>query len=261
MKSLTALEDVNQKKSTHQTRIATGKRINSAEEDPAGYHLARTLERRKRGLDMALHNVKNAKNILNVAEDGYKNVMGLLQTIKEKATQAADYSLSDSQRGAINEQVTAMVSEIDDIVDETTFNKKNLIDGNFSGKFHTGERAQDELEISLSNSDSSALSLDTIDLSTQNGASAAISTTSQAIDELASNIQDVGEYKSRLSSKENNLTTASTNTEAVRSSVEDADLAKEQMKLSQLQIRQQTALTASTQANSAPQAVLSLFGG
>jgi len=261
LKSLSALKQVNEKLNIHQNRIATGKRINSAAEDPAGYHLATKLESRKRGLDMALHNVKNAQNILNVAEDGYKNIMDMLQTIKEKATQAADYSLSSSQRSAIDEQVNAMISEVDDIVDETTFNGKNLINGGFEGKFHTGERAQDELKVSLSSADSAALNLNNLNLTTQNGASSAISTTSKAIDKLASNIQNVGQYKTRLQSKENMLTSASTNTEAVRSSIEDADLAQEQMKLSQLKIRQETALTALTQANSSPQAVLSLFGG
>ncbi|MFP4547041.1 MAG: flagellin [Fidelibacterota bacterium] len=260
LESLMSLNKINNKMSVHQMRLSTGKKINSTEEDPAGYQLAQGLRSRKRGLDVALQNVSNAQSIMNVAEGGYQNQMDILQTIKEKATQAADYSLSSSQRTAINDQVSALLDEVDSIQSETTFNDQNLIDGSYSGEFQTGEGADDNLSVSLADSDSAALSIDSIDLSTASGASAAISTVSTAIDTLASSLQDIGEYKARLSSKETTLSVASTNTEAVRSSVEDADFAKEQMEVMKMQIMQQTAVSSFAQANSSPQVVLSLVG-
>jgi len=260
-KARESLLNTNEKLLDHQNKLATGKRINSSAEDPAGYHLANSLKRRKKGLDMALNNVENADKILNIAEGGYENVMDLLQTIKEKATQAADYSLSSSQRKAIDVQVEALISEVDDTVNETVFNGKQLLDGTFEGKFHTGERANDELKVSLQNVDSNALSLDQIDLSTQHGASTAIQTTSEAINKMSSYIQDVGEYKVRLDSKSQSLQNNITNTEAVRSSIEDADFANQQMQVSKLKILQQTSVSSMTQANSSPQVVLSLFQG
>ena len=260
MQNMNTLANISDRMGTHQMRLATGKKINSAADDPAGYQLARSLETRKRGLDVALQNVSQAKNVLNVAEGGYQNIMDILQTVKEKATQAADMSLSSTQRTAIDEQVTALIDEIDDITAETTFNGSSLIDGNYSGSFHTGEGGSDQLAISLGNADSSAFSgLSTVDLGDANGASSAISVVSTAINTLASKVQDVGEYKVRLSSKEQSLSVASTNTEAIRSSVEDADFAKEQMEVMKLQILQQTAISSFAQSNSAPQVVLSLF--
>ena len=98
-----------------------------------------------------------------------------------------------------------------------------------------------------------------MDFSSQTAANAAITTSSDAIDTMAGFIQDVGEYAVRLSSKETTLAVAYTNTDAVRSNVEDADLVKEQMEMMKLQILQQTAATAFTQANVAPQLVLQLF--
>jgi flagellin len=260
LNSLGTLKSINNRLSMHQTRLSTGKKINSTEEDPAGYALATGLERRRRGLDVAIQNVSNAKNILNVAEGGYQNQLDILQTIKEKATQAADYSLSTAQRTAIHDQVTALLNEIDAIEEETTFNGNNLIDGTYDGHFQTGEGADDNLSVSLADSDSAALGVNSIDLTTAAGASSAISTVSSAIDTLAGSLQDIGEYKARLSSKEQTLSVASTNTEAVRSSVEDADYAKEQMELMKLQIMQQTAVSSFAQANSSPQVVLSLVG-
>ncbi|MCK5520839.1 MAG: flagellin, partial [Candidatus Marinimicrobia bacterium] len=103
------------------------------------------------------------------------------------------------------------------------------------------------------------LGVNALSFSSQSDANAAITTVSDAIDNMAGFIQDVGEYNVRLSSKETTLSVAYTNTDAVRSNVEDADLVKEQMEMMKLQILQQTAATAFTQANMAPQMVLQLF--
>jgi len=262
MQSMHSLNNINDKIAEHQLRLATGKKINSASEDPAGYQLARSLETRKRGLDAALQNVTSAKNVMNVAEGGYQNIMDILQTIKEKATQAADASLSSDQRSAIDDMANALISEIDEIVDGTTFNGSNLIDGSFAGvAFQTGEGGTDQLSISLGDGNSDNLGVDVIDLSTAGGASAAITTLSAAIDIASGLIQDVGEYKVRLDSKERTLAVAVTNTEATRSVIEDTDFAREQMEVLKLQILQQTAVSSLSQANSAPQVILSLFNG
>ena len=260
MRTRSALMKVNDRLGTHQFRLSTGKRINSAAEDPAGYSLARSLESRKRGLNVALQNTKNANSIMNIAEGGYQNIMDIIQTIKEKATQAADYSLNASQRTALDNQVKALIEEIDEIVDDTTFNGQNLINGTYSGNFHTGEAFDDELSVSLLDADSAALSISSMDLSTQASAKTAITLASNSIDLLATSIQKVGEYKVRLTSKQGALDTQQTNTEAIRSTVEDADFAQEQMEVVKNQILQQTSVSALTQANSAPQIVLSLLG-
>ncbi len=259
LKNVNILSRISDRIATHQLRLATGKRINSPSEDPAGYMLARGLEARKRGLQVALDNVSNAQNILDVAEGAYSSIMDILQTIKEKATQAADGSLNSTQRSAIDGQVSALITEIDDIVDNTTFNDNALIDGSFSTVFQTGEQGTEQLSVSLSAADSSTLGIDAIDLTTANGASTAISTVSSAIDTLAQDMRALGEYKVRLQSKESNLANQVTNTEAVRSTLEDADFAKEQMEVMKLQILQQTSLSSLTQANAAPQLVLSMF--
>jgi flagellin len=255
-----ALSETNTKLAEVQLRLSTGKKINSAADDPAGYQLARSLERREKGLEVALDNVTNAKSILSTAEGGYENIMDILQTIKEKATQAADQSLNSTQRTAINDQVGALISEIGDIVSETTFNGDALIDGGYTGSFQVGEEASNTLSVALGNASAASLGISAIDVSTSSGASTAITTVSSAIDSLASLIQDVGEYTSRLDFKESTLSTAITNTSAVRSNIEDADMVKEQMDMMKYQIIQQTAASSFTQANSSPQLVLQLMG-
>ena len=115
------------------------------------------------------------------------------------------------------------------------------------------------MAVTLQGADSADLSINAISLGTQASASAAMATVNSAITTLAQRIQDVGEYKARLDAKEGTLSTAVTNTEAVRSTLQDADFAKEQLEVMKLQIVQQTALSSLTQSNSAPQLVLSLF--
>lgn len=269
MQSINTLSSISKKISDHQLRLATGKRINTPGEDPAGYMLAKGLEARGRGLNVALDNVSNAQNILDVAEGGYSNIMDLLQTAKEKATQAADGSLSSTQRQAIHDQVSALITEVDEIVNATTFNGSSLVDGTFTAvAFQTGEQETETLSVTLQNADSAALNVtvaanqttaNAINLQTQASANDAITALSSAIDDLSDRMKDVGEYKVRLQSKEANLTNSIVNTEGVRSRIEDADFAKEQMEVMKLQILQQTSLSSLTQANSAPQLVLSMF--
>lgn len=262
MKSFESMMKINEKIGVHQLRLATGRRINTAGDDPAGYALARSLESRRKGLSVALDNVSNAKNVLNVAEGGYQNIMDILQTCKEKATQAADGSLSEAQLTALDTQVGELIKEVDSIADGTKFNTYSLIGATpNSFTFHTGEEAGDELAVSLTSADSAGLSIGVgvINLTTTTDAAAAITTLGTAIDNLSTSVQEVGQFKARLDSKEANLSVAITNTEAVRSKIEDADFALEQMEVMKLQILQQTALSSFVQANSDPQIVLSLF--
>jgi len=264
MQSMDSLVSISDKIAQHQLRLSTGKRINQPGEDPAGYMLARTLESRGRGLNVALDNVHNAQNILDVAEGGFSNIMDILQIAKEKATQAADGSLSDTQRTALHDQVSELINEVDEIVSQTTFNGQALIDGTYTSvNFQVGEESANTLTVTLGNSDSAALGVEVgtdITLSSQTSANEAIATLATAIDTLADRMKDVGEYQVRLDSKEFTLANAITNTESVRSTIEDADFAKEQMEVMKLQILQQTSLSSLTQANSAPQLVLSMFG-
>jgi len=259
LQSFNSLMNINDRLGKHQYRLATGKRINSAADDTAGYSIAKGLEARGKGLSVAMSNVSNAKNIMDVAEGGFQNVMDILHTLKEKATQASDDSLSADQRTAIGNQITALIEEVDDIVAETKFNGSALIDGTYSKTFQTGEGVTDSLAVALNNSDSAALSINALDLSTHALATVAMGAIDSAITTLSTAIQEVGDIKSRLSSKETALSVAYTNTEAVRSTVEDADFAKEQMQVMKLQILQQTAVSSFAQSNAAPQVVLSLF--
>ena len=141
--------------------------------------------------------------------------------------------------------------------------------------FQVGEESSDQFTVTFDASTSGAVGESDTDVNgipalstdanddwaniTASDASAGIDTLDTAIDSLAATIQRMGDYQSRLTSKEESLSTAVSNTEASRSRIEDADFAEEQMNMVKLQILQQTGVSAFTQANAAPQMVLSLF--
>ncbi|UCH09849.1 MAG: flagellin [Fidelibacterota bacterium] len=260
LQSLNFLNQTNQLVGEELLTLSSGRRINTISDDPAGYSLATTLEIRRTGLEQALDNVATAQNVMSIAESGYMAIGDLLAEIKQKAIQGADDSYSSTERAALQDQIDALVAEIDDIVEETTFNDTPLIDGSFASKvFQTGASAGDTFSISLLSADSAALSVTTLEVSDADVASAAIATVDTAITTLNTRAQDAGEYITRLEAKGDVLIAQSTNVEAARSRIQDADLAQTQMRLIQAQIIQQTGIAAYAQANVAPQLILSLF--
>ena len=268
MDSLKSLYDINNDIGVRQARLASGKRINTAQDDTAGYAISKSLQGRKNGLTAALTNVQNAKSILAIAEGGYQNQMDILQTIKDKAVQAADQALSGEQRTAIDKQVFQLLSEFDDIAEQTKWSDSSIINTETTFSFHVGGDTGEELLVTLDDSNSATYTNFTA-LATADGdgnigtgvdeADTAIDDIDTAIDTLAGTIQNIGDYMVRLGKKESFLSVSVANTDAVRSAYEDADFAVEQMELLKLQILQSTAVSSLSQANSAPQVVLGLF--
>ena len=263
MQALNSLNKINQELGVRQLRLATGKRINSAEDDAAGFVISKTLQHRAGGLVVALGNVGDAKSMLAIAESGLDSILDILETMKEKVTQAASDTLGATERNAIEDQIDALTSEIDDIVDETTFNGSSLLT-DVDKTIQTGEATTDSLLVAVTtqNHTAGALTVDdsNINVSSSSFSSTALSNINSAITTVKTSIASIGSYQARLTTKEATLTNAITNTEASRSRIADADFAKEQLEALKLQIMQQTATSALAQANAAPQIILSLCG-
>ena len=291
--AVTNLKKVNGDIGKIQSRLSSGKKINNAEDDSSGYALAKNLESRTRGLAQALDNIGNAKNIISIAEGGYQSQMSILQDIKEKLTHAADGSLSNVQRGSIGDQIHQLLIEFSEIATQTKFNGNKLFttgdnewtdwDDTHNNEitFQVGENQNDRFVVKFDNSNRTNVGEGSIDLDfivtdpnfaytvqqsenewsnlTQIEAQNGISTMDLAIKDLTKTIQRMGDYQARLSSKEESVSVAISNTENARSRVEDSDIAKEQMSMMKLQILQQTTISSFTQSNSNPQMILSIF--
>ena len=266
MQALQSFSKTNDQIATSQERLATGKRINSAGDDAAGFSIARKIESRVRGQAQAQRNIGDAQSLLNVAEGAMQSSMESLQRIKELAVQGANDTLGTNERDAIANEMVELSGEIGDTLGNAEFNGKALIgttsDTGFT--FQVNANSGDTLAVTISGMSAGALSVAAGDLTaaTMNAAhfENIIARADEGIQTLADEIANLGAQQNRLSIKGDNLETAKTNNEAARSQLEDLDFAKEQMNLTRLQILQQSGTAQVAQANSAPQSVLSLFG-
>ena len=258
MNAYNALNQVNQQLQSYQLQLATGKRINSAGDDPAGYTIGTKLAARSAGLSQALTNVGDAQNVLSTAEGGLQAINNILVNIKTLVTEAGNAGLGSDELGAIVTQVNDYLNEVGQTITQTKFNGQALLDKSFTGKtFQVGADSGDTLSVSLSTAvDSSALSL--TNLTTANIASA-LASVDAAINTVSSALQYVGSLESRLSFKSQVLQTSITNTQAAESQIMDADVAKAQVNATKLQILEQTATVQLAQANSTPGGILRLF--
>ena len=252
-----ALNDITRDLGVHQLRLATGKRINSASDDASGYVVSKKMEARVRAMTAALDNVGDAQSVYGVAEGAYQTIADILTTIKEKQTRAANGAMGNEEKDAIVAEINSLMSEIDDITNQTKFNGTSLLSGNYAQGFQIGDSATSILTVSFGSVSTASL------LGVAAGSVTSSNISALSVDAGMSTINTevgkIGAYVNRLQTKEANITTAITNTEAAKSRILDADVAKEQIYASKLQILQQTATAQLAQANTSPQSFLSLF--
>ncbi len=270
LNALNALKDVQSKLGLAQLRLATGKRINQASDDPAGLTIATKFSYRSSGLGVALSNIGDAQNMMAVAEGGLDQINSILQQMRDKAVQAASDTLGTNERAAIKSQLDQFQGEINDIVSSTTWNGQKLLDGlsqfsNTTVTFQVGADTGAGNTITLSSSqgfgpvDSTSLSVNSLTVDNATDASSSIVKLDTAIQTVSSSLQTLGALVARLDFSQQVATTAQVNTEAAYSRIMDADMAQEQLNATKYQILQQTATAMLAQANAAPQSLLSLF--
>ena len=261
--ALDALQRVNGQLGLRQLRLATGFRINRAEDDSAGYTIAKKLQARVRGQQQALNNIGDAKSMLTVAEGSLNTIMDILQTMKEKSVQAANDTMGSDERNAIKSELDTLSAEITDILDDATFNGTSLFSasGTVSLTFQVNAEQGDTFTASVSSMSVTNMSVASghLAVSSASDAGETLRRIDGAISTVASRLASIGDSQKRLTFKQENLTTSMNNYEAARSRIEDADFAREQMEIIKLHILQQTGTASLAQANLAPQSILMLF--
>lgn len=261
--ALNALQHIGRQLGTAQLRLQSGKRINEAADDPAGFSISNKLDSRARGLATALDSASISTNLLSIAETAMQSVVGIMQDMQDLIRQATTSTIGTSERTAIETRLDDLSAEITRLRTQTTYNGVALIDGTFTGKrILTGSESTDTILMSITQ-DFSLASLgiaDTsLDVSTEALASTSLTYVDAALVSARLEIQNVGSIVGRLRVVQDNLTVAITNTKAASARITDADIAAEQVNAVRLQILQQLATAQLSQANSQPQNVLALF--
>ena len=263
-----AASSVNKEMEISMERLSTGKRINSAADDAAGVAIASRLSAEIRGTNQAIRNAMDAQALIDTAEGAQLEVVNLLQRQRELAVQSANDTNSTADRTAIDAEFDALTAEINRIGDTTTWAGTSLFSTNVSLTFQVGSRSNtaDAISVTLSKVDSTAMGSDaastsTLGLDTRTNAAAAITALDTAIASVNKQRGALGAVSNRLDSTVANLTNISTNLQAGKGRIEDADFAAETTNLAKTQILQQASTAMLAQANASKQNVLSLLQG
>ena len=254
---------------TAMERLSSGKQINSASDDAAGFAIAERMTAQIRGLNMAAKNAGDGLSMLSTIENATNDVTDMLQRVRELAVQAVNDTNSSEDRGYLQTEVTQLVAEIDRVASDTQYNGRNVfVDfvGSGSGesavaggKIQVGTEANQTIDFTIDSISISTLGVNSIDVSSGAGATSALSLVDAAIEKVAGNRAEYGAVQNRLEYSVSNLLNVAEFTTAARSRIEDADFAAESARLSKAQVLQQSGTAMLAQANASQQLALSLF--
>ena len=140
------------------SRLSSGLRINSAADDASGMAIADSLRSQANTLGQAISNGNDALGILQTADKAMDEQLKILDTIKTKATQAAQDGQSLKTRTMLQADINRLMEELDNIANTTSFNGKQLLSGNFiNQEFQIGASSNQTIKASIGPTQSSKI--------------------------------------------------------------------------------------------------------
>ncbi|HBK1671604.1 TPA: flagellin A [Campylobacter coli] len=142
------------------SRLSSGLRINSAADDASGMAIADSLRSQANTLGQAISNGNDALGILQTADKAMDEQLKILDTIKTKATQAAQDGQSLKTRTMLQADINRLMEELDNIANTTSFNGKQLLSGNFiNQEFQIGASSNQTIKATIGATQSSKIGL------------------------------------------------------------------------------------------------------
>lgn len=139
-------------------RLSSGQRINAAKDDAAGMAIAEKMTSQIMGLNQAVRNAADGKNLIDTAEGAYGEVSNMLQRMRELAVQSANDTNTAQDRAKINAETKQLIAEVNRVAETTTFNGMKILDGSFSGKqFQIGADAGQTISVNVGDASTRAL--------------------------------------------------------------------------------------------------------
>jgi len=245
-------------------RVSSGLRVNSAADDAAGLGVAENLEAASRSARVAMRNTNDGISVVQTAEGATSEVGNILKRMRELAVQSSSETLESTERGYVQDEYSALASEVDRIAQVTEFNGLKLTNNSnttLAIQVGVNNTTNDRISISMGDLRSTTLGVDTSSMSLNSSASAqsAISTIDTALDSVNGYRSSYGAVQNRLTDSLVNLEVYSENLVAAESRIRDADFAHETAEMAKLQIMQQAGLSVLSQTGAAQQGVLSLI--
>ena len=242
-------------------RLSSGLRINRAADDAAGLAIAESLRSQVRGTIVAQRNSQDGISLVQTAEGALAETTNALQRIRELAIQAANGTQSDSNRAALNAEVTQLLEQIDDIALDTEFNGIRVLSVAQTVTLQAGAQTSQTLLVAVAGAKTNDLGVSTLQVSSYVGAVSAISTVDNALKSVSTLRSLFGAMQNRLEFTIRTLAIQEENSSASESVIRDADIAKETIGFTRNQILVSAGTSVLAQANIIPQTALQLLGG
>jgi flagellin len=252
------------------SKLASGSRIVKASDDAAGLAIGTRLLADVTVLRQSSVNAAQGASVLQVADGGLARIADVLQRMKALAAQSLSGVPSNTERGFIDAEFQQLRSEITAMAQTTRFNGASLLDGTGLSPqtFFVGSEAGDNIVVSYSSLAAAAteftatgigLATAGAGVATMTAAASAMGLVDAAIDIVSEARATIGGLISRFEFRGQQISTSLENIEAAKSSIMDVDLASEQSKLVSSQVLVQASVSALSQANELPQALLRLL--
>ena len=137
-------------------RLSSGQRVNSARDDASGLARSVGLDSQVRGFNRAILNMNEAQGMLMTAEGAMQTQMDLIQRMRELAVQAANGTLTSSDRGNLDRELQSLMAEFNRITKDTNFNGQRLLDGSFgTQKIQVGTEKNQAINLSIDSTNAS----------------------------------------------------------------------------------------------------------
>jgi flagellin len=245
-------------------RVSSGLRVTSAADDAAGSAVASNLATKARSGRQAMRNTNDGISVIQTAEAASKEVLNILDRMRELAVQSSSETLDNGERSYLDDELTDLADEVERIAQSSDFNDIALADGtNTSLTVQVGVTSGTESEVAITLGDLTAatLGVDTgsVGIETAANAQLAIDIVDTAIDSVNSIRADYGSTQNRLDSALNTMTSYVESLTSAVSQIMDADYAHETAEMTRLQVMQQAGVAALAQAKSVNQSVISLL--
>ncbi|MBM4358830.1 MAG: flagellin FliC [Deltaproteobacteria bacterium] len=245
-------------------RLSSGRRINSAADDAAALGISENLDALVRSLTVAQRNTGSGINLASVKESALSSVSDITTRMRELAVQAADGSLSATDRGYLDAEFQQLKEEIGRISGGTEYNGQKLLggaEGEVDVQVGEGSSSDDQVAIKTGGIDTTTLGLDGLSLAGGNGANAlaAIDGIDAAAQQVTTARAETGATINRLGIARDNAIARRTSLDASNSAIRDADVAEETSLLARNQVLGQFRISVAAQANFAASLTLNLL--
>lgn len=269
MNTYSRLTAANTAKANSLAKLSSGSRINKAGDDAAGLAISEKMKSQIGGLTQAKRNAQDGISLVQTAEGALNESHSILGRMRDLAIQGANDTLTSTDRGSINKELTALHKELTRIAETTEFNTKNLLntaDNTFT--FQIGANENQTLDVKIGKMDGKTLLGSDADkfiiskgATNVRKAKGMISAIDKAIATVSDQRAALGAVQNRLEHTINNLTATNENLSDANSRIRDVDMAEEMMTFTKSNILSQAATSMLAQANAMPNSVLNLLQG